>query len=113
MRDAQPHIGYRLLCHLAEADLIRSVWSTNFDGLAARAAASFKLTPVEVGIDSQSRVIPAPGAGDLLCVSLHGDYRYDQLKNTPEELQAQETTLRKALIEDLKDTWTLALAMGG
>jgi hypothetical protein len=38
VRDARPHIGYRLLCHLAEADLVRSVWSPNFDSLAARAA---------------------------------------------------------------------------
>ena len=113
VRDAQPHIGYRLLCHLAEADLIRSVWSTNFDGLVARAAAGFKLTPVEVGIDSQDRVFRAPGAGDLLCVSLHGDYRYDQLKNTPEELQVQEATLQKALIEDLKGTPLIVCGYSG
>lgn len=43
VRDAQPHVGFRLLCHLAQADLIRSVWTTNFDCLPARAAASFKL----------------------------------------------------------------------
>jgi hypothetical protein len=101
VRQAAPHIGYRLLCYLAQADLVRAVWSTNFDGLAARAAAGFKLTPIEVGIDSQQRVLRTPGAGDLLCVSLHGDYRYDQLKNTPEEVQIQEATLRNALIQQL------------
>ena len=37
--------------------------------------------------------------GELLCVSLHGDYRYDALKNTPAELQRQET----ALLEVLRD----------
>ena len=73
VRDAQSYVGYRLLCHLAQADLIRSVWTTNFDGLAARTAASFKLTPIEVGLDSQNRVVRSPGAGELLCVSLHGD----------------------------------------
>jgi hypothetical protein len=113
VRDAQPHVGYRLLCHLAEADLIRSVWSTNFDGLVARAAASFKLSPLEVGIDSQNRVFHPPAAGDLLCVSLHGDYRYDQLKNTPEELQSQEATLRKALVEDLKSTSLIVCGYSG
>jgi hypothetical protein len=55
VRDARPHVGYRLLCHLAQGDWVRSVWSTNFDGLPARAAAGFSLTPVEVGIDSQNR----------------------------------------------------------
>jgi NAD-dependent SIR2 family protein deacetylase len=113
VRDAQPHVGYRLLCHLAQADLIRSVWTTNFDGLAARAAASFKLTPIEVGLDSQNRVVSSPGAGQLLCVSLHGDYRYDQLKNTAEELQRQEATLRKALIENLKSTPLIVCGYSG
>ena len=104
VREARPHIGYRLLSHLAQADFIRSVWSTNFDGLAARAAANFKLTPIEAGIDTQNRASRAAKQGELLCVSLHGDYRYDQLKNTPEELQQQEAALRAALIGELKDT---------
>lgn len=110
---AQPHIGYRLLCHLAEADLIRSVWSTNFDSLAARASANFRLAPVEVGIDTQNRVFRNPGAGELLCVSLHGDYRYDQLKNTPDELQTQEATLQKTLIQDLKNTSLIVSGYSG
>ncbi len=36
VRVAMPHVGYRLLCHLAQADLFHSIWTTNFDGLAAR-----------------------------------------------------------------------------
>jgi hypothetical protein len=102
VRNAQPHIGYRLLAHLAQVDLIRSVWSTNFDGLAARAAARFNLTAVEVGIDTQNRLPRQAGKGELLCVSVHGDYRYDELKNTPEELRQQEKLLRAALIEEMR-----------
>jgi hypothetical protein len=102
VRGAQPHIGYRLLCHLAQAGLVRSVWSTNFDGLPSRAAASFGPMPFEVGIDTQSRLARPANAGELLCVSLHGDYRYDELKNTPEELQRQEEALRDALIEEMR-----------
>jgi hypothetical protein len=104
VRDAVPHIGYRLLCHLAEADLVRSVWSPNFDGLPARAAANFKLSAIEIGIDTQNRAGRVPKKGELLCVSMHGDYRYDLLKNTPEELQRQEAALRRALIDELCDT---------
>jgi hypothetical protein len=100
--NAQPHIGYRLLCHLAQADLVRSVWSTNFDGLSARAAAGFSLTPLEVGIDTQRRLARQAQKSELLCVSLHGDYRYDELKNTDEELQRQEKVLRDALIEEMR-----------
>ena len=109
-REARPHVGYQLLCHLAEAGFIRSVWSTNFDGLAARAAASFNLAPLEVGIDSQQRLSHPPAQGELMCISLHGDYRYDALKNTPEELQTQEETLRTALS---KEAQTMPLIIVG
>jgi hypothetical protein len=104
VRDARPHVGYRLLCHLAQGDWLRSIWSTNFDGLPARAAAGFSLTPIEVGIDSQNRIVRQPTGGDLLCVSVHGDYRYDRLKNTPEELQTTEAALCVALVESLAAT---------
>lgn len=113
VRDARPHIGYQLLCHLAEADLIRSVWSTNFDGLAARAAASFSLAPIEIGIDSQQRIARPPGQGELLCVSLHGDYRYDALKNTPLELQTQEEVLRAALSDEARNTSLIVVGYSG
>ena len=110
VRSARPHVGYQLLCQLSENGHIRSVWSTNFDGLAARAAASFSVTPLEVGIDSQQRLARQPEHGELLCVSLHGDYRYDELKNTDEELQSQEAALRAALIDE---TRTMALVVAG
>lgn len=109
VRDARPHVGYQALCHLALGNLINSVWSTNFDGLAARAAALFSLTPLEIGIDSQQRLPRSPAQGEFLCVSLHGDYRYDALKNTTEELQTQEDGLRKALIKEAR-TKTLIIS---
>ena len=110
VRSARPHVGYQLLCQLSENGHIRSVWSTNFDGLAARAAASFSVTPLEVGIDCQQRLARQPEHGELLCVSLHGDYRYDELKNTDEELQSQEAALRAALIDETRAT---ALVVAG
>ena len=113
VRDAHPHIGYRLLCYLADADLVRTVWSTNFDGLPARAAAACTLTAREVGIDSQTRISRAASAGELQCVSLHGDYRYDDLKNTPEELRTQEAALRQVLVEDLRATSLIVSGYSG
>ena len=113
VRIAQPHIGYQLLCQAAEADLFRSVWSTNFDGLPARAAAGFKVAPIEVGMDSQNRAVRQTRKGELLCVSLHGDYRYDPLKNTTEELKNQEAALRSALIAELSDTSLIVCGYSG
>lgn len=83
---------------MAEADLFRTVWTLNFDGFVARAAADFDVTPIEVGADCPHRLPPQPRKGELVCVSLHGDYRYDWLRNTPDELQAQDSQLRDALV---------------
>jgi hypothetical protein len=100
---ARPHLGYHLLCFLAECGFVNSVWTTNFDGLVARAAGGFSLAPIEIGIDSKERLPRQATKGELLCVSLHGDYRYDQLKNTSDELRNQEKELREALIRNLAD----------
>lgn len=97
IRFAKSHVGYQLLCLFAEAQLLDTVWTTNFDGLVARTAANYRLTPIEIGIDTQERILRTPSAGELLCVSLHGDYKYDKLKNTSQEVQSQETILVDAL----------------
>lgn len=102
IRKARPHIGYQLLCLLAESGMVKSIWTTNFDGLPARASAAFDLTPIEIGIDCQERVFRQPSQNELICVSLHGEYRYDQLKNTEEELQKQEEQLVAALVGTLQ-----------
>ncbi|NUM73085.1 SIR2 family protein [candidate division KSB1 bacterium] len=113
IRLAQPHIGYNLLCLMAEAGIITSSWTTNFDGLVTKAAASFNITPIEVGIDCQHRVVRQPRRGELLCVSLHGDYRYDELKNTDDELQQQEAQLKNDLVAELQNTALIVIGYSG
>jgi SIR2-like domain len=103
IRHASPHIGYQLLSLLAEAELFDTVWTTNFDSLVSRAAANFELTPIEIGIDTQERLLRTPSKGELICVSLHGDYRYDKLKNTLQEVQSQEEKLINGLISQTVD----------
>jgi len=74
---------------LAEAGIIQSIWSPNFDGLTAKAASqSTLITAIDVGIDCQERLFRRPKRSELICVSLHGDYRYDPLKNTTAEFTA-------------------------
>lgn len=113
IRSAQPHMGYKLLCLMAESDMITSIWTTNFDSLIAKAAAGFRIIPIEVGIDTQARAVRQTTRGELLCISLHGDYRYDKLKNTDNELQQQEALLRDTLIATLENTPLIVLGYSG
>src|SRR5262249_46838308 len=112
-QSALPFVGYKLLCLMAEAGIIKSIWTTNFDGLAARAAASFNVAPVEVGLDSAHRAFRTPNAGELLCVSIHGDYRYDKLKNTEREMQQQDARLREAFATCLRDSTLIVSGYSG
>lgn len=113
VRDSKPHIGYRMIGALAAQRLIRSVWTTNFDQLVGRALGEYKVTPVEVGIDCTHRVVRSTNLGELLIVSLHGDYRYDALKNTEAELQQLESTLETALVTEVTNTPIIVCGYSG
>jgi hypothetical protein len=113
VRVAVPFVGYRLVPLLVNAGLLRTIWTTNFDGLPARAWAAANVPCLELGIDTQRRVLLVSDAGDLRVVSLHGDYRYDALKNTKLELQSQEAELKKELIIELRDHDLLVLGYSG
>ncbi|SKB01842.1 SIR2-like domain-containing protein [Prosthecobacter debontii] len=110
---AQPHIGYRLIAKLAKIGVIQTIWTTNFDGLACNAAAKFDVTCIEVGIDTAFRANRPAKAGELRVVSLHGDYRYDKLKNTASELQEQEGLLRDEFLHELQDYDLIVLGYSG
>lgn len=100
---AKPHTGYRLLSLLAKAGFVRTVWTTNFDGLMGRACSAADLSCIEVGIDTVHRAKRPHTLGELRVVSMHGDYRYDDLKNTENELQQQEAELRTEFLHELRD----------
>jgi hypothetical protein len=113
VRHANPHIGYQLLGTLAENSLVKSVWTTNFDQLVSRALALTSVAPIEVGIDSAHRIIRTPRTEELLIVSLHGDYRYDHLKNTTTEIKRQESVLESGLVQELKDSPVIVCGYSG
>lgn len=110
---AKPHTGYRLLPLLAKGGLVRSVWTTNFDGLVARACAAANVICIEVGIDTLQRADRPQAEGELRAISMHGDYRYDDLKNTEAEVQSQEAVLRSELLHELQDYDFVVLGYSG
>jgi hypothetical protein len=110
---AQPSTGYKLLALLAQHGTISSVWTTNFDRLVAKAAANFPFTTFEIGLDSAHRTARPQRTGELQCVYLHGDYRYDPLANTEPETQALDSQLRTAFIERIENAPLIVLGYSG
>lgn len=88
-KDKTPYVGYRLLCLLNKYGIVKSVWSTNFDGLVPRAAQQLNITPIEVNLDNAERIYRNASDSELLYIALHGDYKFSKLKNTTKELDNQ------------------------
>ncbi len=112
-RGKEPYIGYKLLCLLAEFGMIRSVFTTNFDGLIVKAAHQMGLTPIEVTLDIADRIHRTASRNELLCVALHGDFKYGPLKNTDKELDAQNESFVDALSHHLYDKHLIILGYSG
>ncbi|MEK7950449.1 SIR2 family protein [Luteolibacter sp. Y139] len=110
---SRPHLGYSLLPLLAQTGLLRTIWTTNFDGLVSRSCAAANITCIEVGLDSAQRAARSQSQGEIRLVSLHGDYRYDELKNTSAELQRQDQALREELLHELQDHDLIVVGYSG
>lgn len=98
----EPSLGYHLIAMLAQRNIVKSVWTTNFDGLMVKCAHQYTpLIPIEITAQTSDRIYRGDIDGELLCVDLHGDYKYGDLKNTVQELDTQDGELVKALRHEL------------
>lgn len=109
----KPSLGYHLISMLAETGWIKSVWSTNFDSLTLKAAHLYNLTPIEITLESQDRIYRNDVDKELLCIALHGDYKYGPLKNTAAELDVQSQTLISALKYELSKRNLIVIGYSG
>ena len=104
--NASPHVGYKLLGLLMETGKVKWIWTTNFDDLVERGRPANRKRPfLQIGMDSSNRFDNVRRDGeDVVQIFLHGDYRYDSLKNTSEELRSldiKHTERFKELTKDL------------
>ena len=96
-KDKSPYVGYKLLCLLNKFGVVKSIWSTNFDGLVTRAAQQLNITPIDINLDNEDRIYRNACDSELLYIALHGDYKYTKLKNTSKELDNQSDVFVNAL----------------
>ncbi|GJM63267.1 SIR2 family protein [Persicobacter diffluens] len=113
IENKEPYIGYKLLCLLAEFGIVKSVWTTNFDGLIVRSAHQNRLTPIEINLDNSDRIFRNQSNKELLTIALHGDYKFTSLKNTVKELDSQNESFKEQLANYHIDKNLIVLGYSG
>ena len=112
-RDKTPYVGYKLLCLLNKYGIVKSIWSTNFDGLVERAAQQANITPITITPDSVNRIYRTESSNELLYIALHGDYKYSTLKNTTKELDSQHEDFVSAIRRYFVDQNLIVIGYSG
>ena len=98
---------------LAQKEMIKSIWTTNFDGFTVKTAHQYDIVPIEVTLETKDRVFRTDVKNEILCVALHGDYKYGALKNTAKELDSQSKTLITALKHETYNRNFIVLGYSG
>jgi NAD-dependent SIR2 family protein deacetylase len=99
-----PSQGHLALAALAKLNLLRVIWTTNFDRLVEDALVKVlgSTSAFAAGtLDASDLVQHAlSDARRPVLAKLHGDFLSRRLKNTSEELRAQDARLRRCLLEE-------------
>lgn len=110
----EPSSGYRTIPILLKQGMLDSVWTTNFDDLVNIACINGKSQGVDISLDTVDRINQrVQNRNELPIIKLHGDYKYGALKNTSQELQHQDETLRSKLVDYLTDKHLIVLGYSG
>ncbi|WP_430935659.1 SIR2 family protein [Saccharicrinis sp. 156] len=110
----KPSIGYKSIPILAKQGILDSVWTTNLDELVVTACSGSGVQSIEITLDSVQRLTSrSQNRNELPVIKLHGDFKYGELKNTVEELQNQDETFRKVLIDYLRDKHLIVVGYSG
>src|SRR5690606_23236231 len=112
VRDKKPSIGFMCLSALVGHQKFNTVWTTNFDDLIERAINKLDISCQVVSPENAKSVqnfrndIPT-------VVKLHGDFRYDALQNTDEELQKLEDNLHRYFLDASSQRGLLVVGYSG
>ncbi|HAS6388981.1 TPA: hypothetical protein I7251_08135 [Vibrio vulnificus] len=95
VKDALPSWGYIYLANLLKHNVFNTVFTTNFDDLINEACYSFSsdLKPLVSAHDSSISSVRLTSPRPKI-IKLHGDFLFDNIKNTVRELESLEDNMR-------------------
>jgi hypothetical protein len=110
--DVLPSIGHLCLGDFFIFKKVVNVWTTNFDELIE--AGIKTLAPQHsFNVYSSANQTVAPKNVLSSVIKLHGDYRYDHIKNTSKELQELETSMGQVFSESLYNKGLVVIGYSG
>ena len=112
--DAHPSWGYVYLTNLLAEQFFDVAFTTNFDDLINEACYLYSdgLRPVVAAHDSAIQGIRVTSARPKI-IKLHGDFLYDNIKNTLAELETLETNTKRKLVQFAQEYGLIVLGYGG
>lgn len=115
VRGVKPSVGHLCLASLIKTGRVTRVWTTNFDELVESGIKTLEPSfafKVHSSANQKEAAFTADSTFPAV-IKLHGDYRYDHILNTPEELQALESTMRQRFSEGLNDKGLVVIGYSG
>lgn len=108
-----PSIGYLYLITLINKNYFNTVFTTNFDDLINEAFYQFSNTrPLICAHDSAVSSISLVAKRPKI-IKLHGDYLFDDIKNTIKETESLEQNIKQKFIEFTKDNGLIVVGYSG
>lgn len=95
VKDAKPSWGYIYLVNLIKHGVFNTIFTTNFDDMANESCYLFSdnLRPIVCAHDSSIRTVRITSKRPKI-IKLHGDFLFDDIKNTVRELESLEDNMR-------------------
>ena len=113
VRDKKPSIGFLCLSALVERQKFNVVWTTNFDDLIENAITALNYKSCQIVSPDNASSVQQFNSDIPTVVKLHGDFRYDPLQNTDEELQELEASLHTKFLDASTQKGLLVVGYSG
>ena len=113
VRDKKPSIGFLCLAALVEACKFNVVWTSNFDDLIEKAINAINYQSCQIVSPENASSVKNFRNDIPTVVKLHGDFRYDPLQNTTEEVQTLEGSLHDYFLNASHEKGLLVVGYSG
>lgn len=109
----KPSIGYYYLINLINSGMFNTIFTTNFDDLLNEAFYHFSDTRPHVCAHDSSIGSLSVLSSRPKVIKLHGDYLFDDIKNTLRETESLEHNTKEKFIEFSKDYGLIIVGYSG